>query len=45
MDLQDALIDWDEPDDANGNTAHIADHDHYPAHNGLRCSRAEEVKR
>jgi uncharacterized DUF497 family protein len=26
MDLRDALIDWDEPDDENGNTAHIAEH-------------------
>ena len=27
MDLRDALIDWDEPDDESGNTAHIAEHD------------------
>jgi uncharacterized DUF497 family protein len=27
MDLRDALIDWDEPDDEDGNTAHIAEHD------------------
>jgi hypothetical protein len=26
MDLQDALIDWDGPDDEGSNTAHIADH-------------------
>ena len=26
MDLHDALIDWDEPDDERGNTAHIAEH-------------------
>ena len=26
MDLRDALIDWDEPDDEGGNTAHIAEH-------------------
>jgi uncharacterized DUF497 family protein len=26
MDLRDALIDWDEPDDDGGNTAHIAEH-------------------
>jgi uncharacterized DUF497 family protein len=26
MDLRDALTDWDEPDDADGNTAHIAEH-------------------
>lgn len=26
MDLRDALIDWDDPDDNGGNTAHIADH-------------------
>ena len=27
MDLRDALIDWDDPDDAEGNTTHIAEHD------------------
>jgi len=27
MDLRDALIDWDDADDAGGNTAHIAEHD------------------
>jgi uncharacterized DUF497 family protein len=26
MDLRDALIDWDEPDDESSNTAHIAEH-------------------
>jgi uncharacterized DUF497 family protein len=26
MDLQDALIDWDEPADEGSNTAHIAEH-------------------
>jgi uncharacterized DUF497 family protein len=26
MDLRDALIDWDEPDDVNGNVMHIAEH-------------------
>jgi uncharacterized DUF497 family protein len=26
MDLRDALIDWDDPDDDAGNTAHIAEH-------------------
>jgi uncharacterized DUF497 family protein len=26
MDLRDALIDWDEPEDVEGNTAHIAEH-------------------
>jgi len=26
MDLQDALIDWDDPDDEGSNTAHIAEH-------------------
>ncbi len=31
MDLRDALIDWDDPDDADGNTAHIAEHDQTPA--------------
>jgi hypothetical protein len=27
MELRDALVDWDEPDDKDGNTAHIAEHD------------------
>jgi hypothetical protein len=27
MDLRDALIDWDEPDDEGSNMAHIAEHD------------------
>jgi len=27
MDLRDALIDWDDPSDPDGNTAHIAEHD------------------
>jgi hypothetical protein len=27
MDLRNALIDWDDPDDVDGKTAHIADHD------------------
>jgi uncharacterized DUF497 family protein len=31
MDLRDALIDWDEPDDADGNSAHIAEHGLTPA--------------
>src|SRR5579863_8921889 len=26
MDLRDALIDWDEPDDQEGNTCHVAEH-------------------
>jgi uncharacterized DUF497 family protein len=26
MDIRDALIDWDEPDDEGSNTAHIAEH-------------------
>ena len=26
MDLRDALIDWDEPEDEGSNTAHIAEH-------------------
>lgn len=26
MDLRDALVDWDEPNDDDGNTAHIAEH-------------------
>jgi uncharacterized DUF497 family protein len=26
MDLRDALIDWDEPDDDGSNTAHVAEH-------------------
>jgi uncharacterized DUF497 family protein len=26
MDLRDALIDWDEPDEESSNTAHIAEH-------------------
>jgi uncharacterized DUF497 family protein len=26
MDLRDALVDWDEPDDEGSNTAHIAEH-------------------
>jgi uncharacterized DUF497 family protein len=26
MDLKDALIDWDDSGDMNGNTAHIAEH-------------------
>ena len=26
MDLRDALIDWDDADDEDGNTAHIAEH-------------------
>lgn len=26
MDLRDVLIDWDDPDDPGGNTAHIAEH-------------------
>jgi hypothetical protein len=30
MDLQDALIDWDEPEDEGSNTAHIAEHDLTP---------------
>jgi hypothetical protein len=30
MDLRDALIDWDDPDDMDGNTAHIAEHDLTP---------------
>jgi hypothetical protein len=30
MDLRDALVDWDEPDDQGSNTAHIAEHDLTP---------------
>jgi uncharacterized DUF497 family protein len=30
MDLRDALVDWDEPEDDAGNTAHIAEHDLTP---------------
>jgi uncharacterized DUF497 family protein len=30
MDLRDALIDWDDPEDESGNTAHIAEHDLTP---------------
>lgn len=26
MDLRDALVDWDEPDDEDSNTAHVAEH-------------------
>ena len=26
MDLRDALVDWDEPNDEGSNTAHIAEH-------------------
>jgi uncharacterized DUF497 family protein len=26
MDLRDALVDWDEPEDPGSNTAHIAEH-------------------
>ncbi|HYT93446.1 MAG TPA: hypothetical protein VEL76_32310 [Gemmataceae bacterium] len=31
MDLRDALIDWDDPDDEGSNTAHIAEHGLTPA--------------
>jgi hypothetical protein len=31
MDLRDALIDWDNPDEARGNTVHIAEHDLTPS--------------
>jgi hypothetical protein len=31
MDLRDALTDWDDPDEARGNTAHIAEHDLTPS--------------
>ncbi len=27
MDLRDALIDWDDPEDEGSNSAHIAEHD------------------
>ena len=30
MDLRDALIDWDDLDDLDGNTSHIAEHDLTP---------------
>ena len=30
MDLRDALIDWDDPDDDGSNTAHVAEHDLTP---------------
>jgi uncharacterized DUF497 family protein len=30
MDLRDALIDWDDPNDEGSNTAHIAEHDLTP---------------
>ena len=36
MDLRDALIDWDEPDDEAGNTTHIAEH-------GLRPDEVDSV--
>jgi uncharacterized DUF497 family protein len=26
MDLRDALVDWDEPEDEGSNTAHVAEH-------------------
>jgi uncharacterized DUF497 family protein len=26
MDLRDALVDWDDPDDEGSNTAHVGDH-------------------
>ena len=26
MDLRDAIIDWDEPDDEGSNTVHVAEH-------------------
>ena len=26
MDLRDALIDWDDPDDEGSNTAHVVEH-------------------
>ena len=38
MDLREALIDWDEPDDEEGNTAHIAEH-------GLEPEEVESVLR
>jgi hypothetical protein len=28
--MEDALVDWDEPSDPDGNTAHIAEHDLTP---------------
>lgn len=31
MDLRDALLDWDEPEDEGSNTAHIAEHGLTPA--------------
>jgi uncharacterized DUF497 family protein len=36
MDLRDALIDWDEPEDESGNTMHIAEH-------GLTSDEVESV--
>lgn len=30
MNLRDALIDWDDPNDEGSNTAHIAEHDLTP---------------
>lgn len=30
MDLRDALIDWDDPDEEGSNSAHIAEHDLTP---------------
>ena len=30
MDLRDALIDWDDPNDEGSNTAHIGEHDLTP---------------
>jgi uncharacterized DUF497 family protein len=36
MNLRDALIDWDEADDEQGNTAHIAEH-------GLTSEEVESV--
>ena len=26
MDMRDALVDWDDPNDEGGNTAHVAEH-------------------
>jgi uncharacterized DUF497 family protein len=34
--MKDALVDWDDPSDANGNTAHIAEH-------GLTPNEVESV--
>ena len=36
MNLREALIDWDDPDDDDGNTAHVAEH-------GLTAAEVDSV--